>query len=164
MLRIRTLGSLSVFDGDRTVSGAAQQPRRLAILALLARAGDRGVSRDRLLLMLWPEADEERGRRGLNQALYALRQDLGGEEVILGSKDLRLNPERIESDVLRFLEAKASGRPEEAASLWGGPFLDGFNLSGVPNVGDVREMGVYFRPAAGANGRSAIYLDAVTAA
>lgn len=133
MLHIRTFGTLSVLDGDRPVSGAAQQPRRLAILALLARAGSRGVSRDRLLLLLWPDADEERGRRGLNQALYALRQDLGGEDVILGAKDLRLNPDRIDSDLQRFLDAKASGRLDEAAATWGGPFLDGFNLSGVPD-------------------------------
>lgn len=133
MLQIRTLGGLSVLEGARPVSGSAQQPRRLAILALLARAGARGVSRDRLLLLLWPDADEERGRRGLNQALYALRQDLGGEDAILGAKELRLNPEIIESDVQRFLEARSSGRPAEAAAMWGGPFLDGFNLSGVPD-------------------------------
>jgi hypothetical protein len=42
------------------LSGEAAQPRRLALLALLVRAGDRGISRDRLVGYLWPDADEER--------------------------------------------------------------------------------------------------------
>ena len=132
MLLIKTLGGLAVYDGARALSGAAQQPRRLAILALLARAGDRGVSRDRLLAMLWPEADEERARRGLNQALYALRQDLGSEDAITGNRDLRLDNALVDSDVRLFTEERAAGRFEAAAERWGGPFLSGFNLPGVP--------------------------------
>jgi DNA-binding SARP family transcriptional activator len=128
---IRTLGGLSVLDGDRPLAGAAKQPKRLALLALLARAGSKGVSRDRLLLMLWPDADEERARRGLNQALYALRQDLG-ESAIAGSNDLRLDPDHVSSDVQQFAAARADGRPEAAAALWGGAFLDGFALPGFP--------------------------------
>lgn len=132
MLLIKTLGGLAVHDGTRALTGAAQQPRRLAILALLARAGDRGVSRDRLLAMLWPEADEERARRGLNQALYALRQDLGSEDAITGNRDLRLDHALVDSDVRLFTEERAAGRFEAAAERWGGPFLSGFNLPGVP--------------------------------
>ncbi|HEX5818316.1 MAG TPA: BTAD domain-containing putative transcriptional regulator [Gemmatimonadales bacterium] len=131
MLRIQTLGGLAVFDGERPLTGAAKQPKRLALLAMLARAGSRGVSRDRLLLMLWPDADEERARRGLNQALYALRQDLG-EAAIAGSVDLRLDPSLITSDAQEFGDARAVGRFEAAAAAWRGPFLDGFNLPGLP--------------------------------
>ena len=131
VLRIQALGGLAVFDGERLLAGAAKQPKRLALLAVLARAGSRGVSRDRMLLMLWPDADEERARRGLNQALYALRQDLG-EAAIAGSVDLRLDPAFISSDVQEFVDAIAAGRPEGAAGLWRGPFLDGFSLPGLP--------------------------------
>lgn len=132
MLLIKTLGGLVVYDGARALTGAAQQPRRQAILALLARAGARGVSRDQLLAILWPDADEERARRGLNQALYALRQDLGSEDAITGNRDLRLDPALVDSDVRLFVEERAAGRFEAAAELWGGPFLHGFNLPGVP--------------------------------
>jgi DNA-binding SARP family transcriptional activator/tetratricopeptide (TPR) repeat protein len=132
VLLIKTLGGLVVYDGARALTGAAQQPRRQAILALLARAGDRGVSRDQLLAILWPDADEERARRGLNQALYALRQDLGSEDAITGNRDLRLDPALVDSDVRLFGEERAAGRFEAAAELWGGPFLRGFNLPGVP--------------------------------
>jgi len=132
VLLIRTLGELGVYDGDRSLSGATQQPRRLAILALLARAGSRGVSRDHVLAMLWPDADEERGRRTLNQALYALRRDLGSEDAITGTRDLRIDTALVDSDVRLFGEARAAGQLEAAADLWGGPFLHGFNLPGVP--------------------------------
>jgi len=57
------------------------------------------VNRDRLAGLLWGHVEEERARCTLNQAHYALRQDLGSEEAILGTRDLRLNPELIEVDL-----------------------------------------------------------------
>ncbi len=130
--RIQTLGGLAVFDGSLPLGGNAQQPRRLAILAVLARSGDRGVNRDRLATLLWGEVEEERARRNLNQALYALRHELGAEDAILGTRELRLNPELIEVDLQGFETARASGAIEEAARLYGGPFLGDFHLPGVP--------------------------------
>jgi len=130
--RIQTLGGLAVFEGSLPLGGNAQQPRRLAIVAVLARSGDRGVSRDRLATLLWGEVDEERARRNLNQALYALRHDLGAEDAILGTRELRLNPDLIEIDLQAFETARASGAIEEAARLYGGPFLGDFHLPGVP--------------------------------
>ncbi len=130
MKRIQVLGGLGVFEGARPLAGSAQQPRRLAILAVLARAGSRGVSRDRLVGLLWPDTEEERGRRSLNQALYALRQELGSEEAILGTRDIRLNPDLVESDVGDFEAASASGALEEAAKMYA-PFLGDFNLPGA---------------------------------
>jgi DNA-binding SARP family transcriptional activator len=132
VLRIKTLGALAVTRDGRSVAGAASQPRRLAMLALLARAGDLGVGRDRLIAVLWPDIEEERARRNLTHALYALRRDLGDEESIQGAKDLRLDTERIAVDVCEFNDALAQGRLAHAASLYAGPFLDGFHLSGVP--------------------------------
>jgi Tol biopolymer transport system component/DNA-binding SARP family transcriptional activator len=81
---------------------------------------------------LWPDAEEERARRMLNQAIYALRQDLGSDEVLLGSRDLRLNPELVSSDVAEFEQALAEGKLEDAEARYTGPFLDGFHLPGTP--------------------------------
>jgi serine/threonine-protein kinase len=131
MKRIHTLGGLAILGGTRPLGGHAQQPRRLALLAVLARAGEHGVSRDRLVTLLWGEVEPERARRNLNQALYAVRQDLGSEDAILGTHDLRLNPELVEADVIDFQTASASGALEEAARLYAGPFLGDFNLPGV---------------------------------
>ena len=118
-------------DGQR-LTGAASQPRRLALLAMVAGSGDQGMTRDQLLGMLWSEADEERARKGLNQALYALRQELGADEVFLGTRDLRLNPELLSSDVAAFAGAIKAGQLERATAEYIGPFLDGFHLSEAP--------------------------------
>src|SRR5262245_19260786 len=98
---------------------------------MLGVAGERGLTRDKIISFLWPDADEERARRALTQALYALRQDLGSEEAFLGVKDLRLNPEIISADVLDFRAAMGTGEFERAVELYRGPFLDGFHLPGA---------------------------------
>jgi Tol biopolymer transport system component/DNA-binding SARP family transcriptional activator len=111
------------------LSGAASQPRRLGLLALLAAAGEQGMTRDRLIGMLWAETDDERARKGLNQALYALRQEMGADEVFLGTREVRLNPDLVTSDVASFSAALKAGYPERAVAEYCGPFLDGFHLS-----------------------------------
>jgi DNA-binding SARP family transcriptional activator/tetratricopeptide (TPR) repeat protein len=129
-LRIITLGTLSVRGDKGTVAGAAAQPRRLALLALLARAGDRGVTREKLTALVWPDSDEERSRRAITQSIYALRQELGSDDTIVGVKELHLNSELITSDVSEFSAALKSGKPEDAIRVYAGPFLDGFHLAG----------------------------------
>ena len=114
------------------MSGAAAQPRRLAILAVLARVGKRGASRERLLALLWPDSSEEAGRNTLNHALYSLRRDLGSAEAISGVRELRLEPLVIDSDVNQFEEMCAAGDLEGAVAVYTGPFLDGFRLPGNP--------------------------------
>lgn len=132
VIRINALGGLSVVDATGSpISGAAAQPRRMAILAFLARAGQRRVTRDKLLALLWPDADDERGPRALTQALYALRKDLGDESAIDGAKELRLDPELISSDVSDFAAAVSRGDDAKAAALYHGPFLDGFHVPGA---------------------------------
>lgn len=131
MLRIRTLGGLSVQSAGKAPAGAATQPRRLAVLALVARAGDRGITREKLLALLWPDTDEEAGRRALSQSLYALRRDLGAEELLLGVQELRLNTDVATCDVLEFEAALADRNHERAADLYSGAFLDGFRVPGA---------------------------------
>ncbi len=128
MLIIRTFGGLSVARDGVIMTGAAAQRRRLAILALLARGGERGVAREKIIALLWPDHDEERARRTLNQALYALRRDLGDDDVITGQQTLLLDPDRITADTILLDQALQANRPEEAAALYTGPFLDGVVL------------------------------------
>ena len=132
MLRLSTLGGLSLTGDAGPLTGAAQQRRRLALLSALAIAGDRGMSRDRLLALLWPEQDTASGRQALSQALYALRRATGAESLVhgVGAEELRLNPEAISSDVADFEAAVARGALEEAAAHYTGLFLDGVHLSG----------------------------------
>jgi DNA-binding SARP family transcriptional activator/TolB-like protein len=132
LLRIRCFGQLSVVRDGQPLAGAAAQPRRLAILALLARAGDRGLSREKAIGYLWSDSDEERARRLLSQAVYMLRRDLGSDDAIVGARDLRLGSDVITSDVAEFQEALNARSYERAAALYDGPFLDGFHLPGAP--------------------------------
>ena len=75
VLTLRTLGGVYVADEQgQPLTGAASQRRLLALLVVLAIAGERGLSRDKLIALLWPEAGEERARHSLTQALYAARQ------------------------------------------------------------------------------------------
>jgi DNA-binding SARP family transcriptional activator len=132
MLRLTTFGGVRLARGREALTGAATQRRRLAILALLAVAGERGVSRDKLVGLLWAESEEERARHVLNQLLYAQRQYFEEERLFLGKKTLRLNPAVIWADVAAFEAALAKGELVEAASYYQGPFLDGFFLNDAP--------------------------------
>jgi TolB-like protein/DNA-binding SARP family transcriptional activator/Flp pilus assembly protein TadD len=129
MLHLETFGGLSVASDGAHLGGAAQQRKPLALLALLAAAGRTGLSRDKVLAYLWPEADAEHARGLLKQGCYALRRDLRAPDLFLDTTQLRLNPDVITSDVQAFEAALERGNAAQAAELYGGPFLDGFYLS-----------------------------------
>jgi DNA-binding SARP family transcriptional activator/TolB-like protein/tetratricopeptide (TPR) repeat protein len=128
MLRLTTFGGLALSRDGVALTGAAAQRSRLSLLSLLATAGPTGFSRDKLLLVLWPESDDERARHALKQAVYSLRRELGADEVIVGTAALSLNPVFISSDAREFETAIAAGDLATAVSLYTGPFLDGFHL------------------------------------
>ncbi|MFL5475490.1 MAG: BTAD domain-containing putative transcriptional regulator [Gemmatimonadales bacterium] len=130
MLHLKTFGGLSVEIDGIPGTGAAQQRKTLALLALLAVAGQRGLSRDKLIACLWPETDAERGRALLNQACYALRRDLRTPDLFLGPIQLRLNSATITSDVADFIAALERNDPAGAVAFYAAPFLDGFYLNG----------------------------------
>jgi len=132
MLYLRAFGGLALENGGRPIVGAAGQRSRLAILAVLATAGDRPVSRDRLVAVFWPDQGEESAHGALRQALYALRRDTGERELTLGTSELRLNPAVIGSDVLDFDVALRSREFDRALERYTGPLLDGIHLRDVP--------------------------------
>jgi DNA-binding SARP family transcriptional activator len=126
MLRLETFGGLNLLG--TTGAPAVTQRRRLALLVLLAAAGERGISRDKLIAYLWPESPPENARHGLEQLLYWLRRQLS-DELLLGTDQLRVNNEVMSSDVAEFDRAIAGGSLLEAVKLYRGPFLDGFYVS-----------------------------------
>ncbi len=132
MLTLLTFGGLSLVDEGVPVSGAASQRSRLALLAILAVAGAAGVSRDKLLALLWPESEDERARHALKQAVYALRRDLGTENAIVGTATLSLDAAVVSSDVREFEDALARGDDTAAVALYNGPFLDGVFVKAAP--------------------------------
>jgi DNA-binding SARP family transcriptional activator/Tfp pilus assembly protein PilF len=100
----------------------------MALLALVASAGKRGVSRERVAGVLWGEAGEENARHSLSQNLYTLRRETGCDWIQPAPK-LILNGTAT-SDVADFLAAQAAGDFERVAALYTGPFLQDFHLTG----------------------------------
>ena len=130
--RLRTLGGVSLSSETGVLDGSVTQRRRLALLSLVAAAGDRGVTRDRLIGMLWPDSDSAKARQVLTQWLHLIRRDLGDHDLFLGTVSLRLNFEHMSCDVTELWSALERDDVERAAALYAGPFLDGFYLNGAP--------------------------------
>ena len=134
-LRLRTFGELTLVRTDTSGTQAngrnGAQRRSLTLLAVIAlhRAG---VSRERVMSILWPESDDESARNALRQAVYATRRETGIDDIILGTTELRLNPEVISSDVDEFETALEEGDLDRAATLYRGPFLDGVHVRNSP--------------------------------
>ncbi len=126
MFHLRTFGGLALDRDGAPLDGA--QRKSLALLAVLAANPAKGVGRDRLMALLWPESDTERARGTLKQTIHVLRQLLGSPEAILGNAELRLNPAIITSDVGSFADAFVEGNASGALSHYSGPFLDGVHI------------------------------------
>lgn len=129
-LRLLTFGRLAIESAEGLVAGGPR-PRRLALLAILAARGARGLSRERVLAILWPDSTEDRGRHALSQTLYALRHDLGGDVVHPGAV-LSLDPAQITSEIDAFHAALDARDWSRAAAIYAGPFADGFSLGDAP--------------------------------
>lgn len=132
MLRLRTLGGLSI-ENAVSAGGLTAHRRPLAVLALLAVEGRRGLSRDKIVALLWPESDSERGRNSLSQVISLLRRELAADDVVLGTVELRLNTAVIACDVIEFEQRIAADDLDAAVSLYTGPFLDGVFLRNTPD-------------------------------
>jgi TolB-like protein/DNA-binding SARP family transcriptional activator/Tfp pilus assembly protein PilF len=132
--RLVLFGGISIMTDGAPVTGRAVQRRRLALLALLAAARARGMRRDKLVGFLWPDADAETGRHYLSDSVYRINQALGGDVITAGADDLRLDPQRLPSDLDEFEVALAAGDLERVAEIYTGPFLDGFVL---PDAGEL---------------------------
>lgn len=113
---------------DGTEDFAVSVRSRLILLAVVALSGDRGVRRERLTALVWPDSDDERARAALRQTLFAIKRSVGGAELVVGTAELRLNSDEVSVDVDRFQQAIATGRLDEAAGHYTGPFLDGVTV------------------------------------
>jgi DNA-binding SARP family transcriptional activator len=127
-LTLRLLGTPGVVRENGTV-GPPVTGQALALLAVLACAGERGVARDKLLALLWPEADASAASHRLSQLVHWARRTLESPRVVNGTKELRLHGSDLACDLWDFEEARRTGRLEQAAALYA-PFMDGFYLPG----------------------------------
>jgi DNA-binding SARP family transcriptional activator len=131
VVRLQLLGSPALYCDGVEASGPATHRHRLALLALIALAPGRSLSRDRILALLWPESDTAAARNLLNTAVHVLRQVMGETALVSTRDELRLAL-AVEVDVLEVLTAFEQGRREEAVRACHSPFLDGFFVKGAP--------------------------------
>lgn len=132
VIRFHALGALDLeaADGRRLLSVIAQ-PKRVALLAYLAIGSNRGFKRrDALLGVFWPEAEQERARHALRQAIYVLRRALGASAIVSrGDEEIGLAEDELWCDALAFEQAMDAGEPMKALEWYEGDLLPGFHLS-----------------------------------
>jgi len=131
MLRLLTFGGCRLEKDGAEWDVMPGQRKGLALLALLAAAGDRGLSRDVACAYLWPESNDGRARTSLRQLVHALRHQLGTPKLLPSAGPLRLDAKLVRSDVADFHDALARHDQAGAVQLYRGPFLDGFYLKGA---------------------------------
>ncbi|MCG6957247.1 MAG: hypothetical protein LJF04_14755 [Gemmatimonadetes bacterium] len=134
-LHFTVLGSVDLqrTDGSRLLSLLAQ-PKRVALLTYVAVEAPGGfMPRERIMSVLWPDSDNTRARQSLRNSLYQIRQAAGAEVLTnRGSVDVGVDPALLIVDAVALKTAVSQGRFQEAADLYGGPFLSGFHLDDAP--------------------------------
>lgn len=130
MYWLRTFGGFAIERDGAPLDEIGAHRKGLGLLAVLAVEGSMG--RDRLMALLWSESDTERAKGSLKQAVYMLRRQLDIPNLLLGTTELRLNPEHIQSDVHLFSRAMEEGDLATAVRHYTGPFLDGVYLERTP--------------------------------
>lgn len=118
-------------DDSGEAARVASRRHPVALLALLATAPSRTLSRGKLVGYLWPETSEKKARNRLGTCVHQVRSSLGEGVLASVGDDLRLAADAVDCDVWRFREA-AEGELEAAVEHYGGPFLDGFRLPDAP--------------------------------
>jgi TolB-like protein/DNA-binding SARP family transcriptional activator len=119
----------ATLEADGVPVGGRRHPP--ALLALLATAPLHTLARGRLVGLLWPDSSERAARNRLNTCLYHARRELGDAPLQSVADQVRLVPEAIRCDVIRFDSALAADEYAEAVALYAGPLLDGFSLPGA---------------------------------
>ncbi len=121
MIEIRTLGHTSVSVDGEELTGEAAWPKSLALIVYMARepGPDR---RDEILGVLWPDKDEKRARRALNQLLYTLRKASPRLDLESVSDAIDFGTE-VWLDVEVFEQRLKAGDLKGAVDLYHGPFL-----------------------------------------
>lgn len=130
---LQLLGGLDFLGPAPALSVRARRRHPMMLLALVAAAAPRAISRDRIMAFLWPESDSTRASNSLRQALHSLRRDLDVDLFLPETAGgIQLDHEKVNVDLWVFRDAVAKRAPAEAVAAHRGPFLDGFQIGGPP--------------------------------
>jgi len=122
---VTLLGAPRAEVGGRVVRTDTR--KATALLAYLAVA-DKPQRRATLAALLWPEAPAEKARGALRRTLSVLRTALGDHWLDVDGETITLDVPDLLVDVRDFRRALREGRLADAASKYGGDFLQGFSL------------------------------------
>ena len=134
-LSLALLGAPAVTRNGALVSFDTR--KATAVLALLAMH-DHELSRERLAVLLWPEADGARARASLRRTL-SVTAAAAGPGLRVTRAAVALDPGRVQVDVTDFEAAAAgadAGSLDRAARLYRDDFLAGFALRDCPEFDD----------------------------
>lgn len=133
MVELRALGAIDLRRDGTEVAQVLAQPKRTALLLFLNAAHPYGFHRrDRIMRTIWPELDESQSRDALNEAINAIRRELGENAITTRGEDVMLDPVYIRSDV-RVLDAAIENTDHmRVVQLFQGPLADGFSLGDAP--------------------------------
>ena len=145
-LRVFLLGPPAVYFDEEPIT---IQRRALRSLLFYLAHHENMIDRARLILALWPDADETKGRRRMRETLSKLRSALPDPDLIVTDQDrVGLDRSRLYIDALEFedlfwqcnwflnstprdvpLPEQVQKRMYQAVALWRAPrFMSGFNL------------------------------------
>ena len=113
--------------GERALGRALPGDRRGCLLAYVGCDGG-WVDRNRLALLLWPDADESSAKRNLRQLLLRVKRLALAPTLEVTAEGVRWP---VACDVADFRRALAAGEHARAVALYGGPFLDGFSVHDI---------------------------------
>ena len=134
VLHLELLGDFRL----RTESGSLitiSARKSQAMLAYLGVKPSQLVSRDKMAGLLWSSTAPEQARQSLRQTLSTLRRELAAvssQKILVEEGDfLSLDAASVYCDVVEFESLVATGTAEAldpATRLYGGDFLDGFQI------------------------------------
>jgi DNA-binding SARP family transcriptional activator len=135
-LTLRLFGGFQARYGERGLTFPTRKAQ--ALLAYLAVRPEENCTRNKLAAMLWSSAGKKQARQSLRQSLSSIRSILSplhpGIVVVEGDR-VTLDRSAIDVDVGEFERLASRGAPrdlEQAAALYVGDLLDGFDVSEDP--------------------------------
>ena len=131
IIKIQSLGGFEIYINDRVAELATRKAR--ALLVYLAHAHS-PRSRAQVSALLWGRSADEQARASLRQAISGLRKSLPDSLDLfeIEGETLACKTSLLSCDALQFeLMAEAGDFDDliQAAALYHGPFLDGFELN-----------------------------------
>lgn len=112
------------------------QPKAVALLAYLALSLGRPFQRrDRLVGLLWPEADQTHARTALRKVVHIIRAALGHESLVSrGDEELALGAGTLWCDAAEFTARADEGQIVRALELYRGELMPGFHVTGCADL------------------------------